>query len=465
MIYKDGRGLALTASSSEVCEKLEEALTLLMRYQRDPVAIMGEILEQDPHFTFGRIFRAYLNMFSMDRSRYHKAIADYEAAQACASANDREHMHLRALTAWLEGHWHEASLIWESILMRWPRDLYALKAGYLADYYLGDSSRMRDRVASCLSQYAPDESCYGYLLGMLAFGLEECGDYERAEETGQRAVALNPNDVWAIHAVAHVYEMRGRFGQGIRWMEDSQSQWAVSGNFFAIHNWWHLALYYMELEQYDRVLAIYDGPVRGDASDFIMDLEDASSMLWRCHLFGTDLGNRWEHLAKHWEPKAKDGLYSFNDVHAMMAFLGANATGQAHELLATMEASVTTKTTHSQVVSEVGLPLCKGLLAFHEGAYGKTVEYLFPVRYKHHHMGGSHAQRDVLALTLMEAALRDKQFDLARALLAQRIALQPDAPGNWRKLKRALRGLGDQRAAEIAAERVIQLTQTTQETV
>jgi len=39
--------------------------------------------------------------------------------------------------------------------------------------------------------------------------------------------------------------------------------------------------------------------------------------------------------------------------------------------------------------------------------------------------GGSHAQRDVFQRTLLEAALRSGRYDLARSLVAERLALRP----------------------------------------
>ena len=69
---------------------------------------------------------------------------------------------------------------------------------------------------------------YGYVLGMYAFGLEEMGEYARAELTGQQALALNPRDPWAIHAVAHVYEMQARLADGIEWLSTPQRElWLV----------------------------------------------------------------------------------------------------------------------------------------------------------------------------------------------------------------------------------------------
>ena len=51
-----------------------------------------------------------------------------------------------------------------------------------------------------------------------------------------------------------------------------------------------------------------------------------------------------------------------------------------------------------------------------------------PIRAIAHRFGGSHAQRDLLDLTLIEAALRSGDGALARALTTERSMARPDSP-------------------------------------
>ncbi|RUY16706.1 tetratricopeptide repeat protein, partial [Mesorhizobium sp. M7A.F.Ca.CA.004.12.1.1] len=77
---------------------------------------------------------------------------------------------------------------------------------------------------------------------------------------------------------------------------------------------------------------------------------------------------------------------------------------------------------------DVGHPLTLAVKAFGEGNYAETVRLIRPIRSISHRFGGSHAQRDVIDLTLIEAALRAGDGALARALTAERSMARPDSP-------------------------------------
>ena len=77
------------------------------------------------------------------------------------------------------------------------------------------------------------------------------------------------------------------------------------------------------------------------------------------------------------------------------------------------------------MAAEVGLPASVALLAFADGRHGDVIAVLSPTRRLFHHFGGSHAQRDVLERTLLEAAVRSSSSTLSERLIAERLALRP----------------------------------------
>jgi tetratricopeptide (TPR) repeat protein len=292
---------------------------------------------------------------------------------------------------------------------------------------------------------------YGYVLGMHAFGLEEMGDYGRAEERARRALEFNPRDPWAVHAGAHVMEMQGWLGQGVRWLTSRTENWAPD-NGFAFHNWWHLALYHLDLGQHDRVLELYDTAIRPKPSELPLEMLDATALLWRLHLRGAAVGSRWSELADTWEKRVEDAYYVFNDMHAMMAFAASGREASARHLLDVLVRRLERGGTNAMITRDVGLPICRAIQAFARGNYRGAIEELMPVRQIAHRFGGSHAQRDVLGLTLIEAALRAKDAKLARALASERTELKPTSPFNWSLTARA-REIGGDTAGAGAARR------------
>ena len=453
MTLNDPRGVPTSCSHQTCIDTLEEALDEALGIWGDPVATIDRALEEDPTFAMGHIFRAEMQLTSMERQRLPQIARDIELAETLTSnANERERSHIAAARAWLEGDIEGARDRFETILLAHPLDLYALYACHMADFYVGDPVQMRDRIARARRAWSETVPGYGYVLGLHAFGMEECGDFAHAEALAREAVEINPKDTYSIHAVAHVMEMTGRQSDGIKWMTGRKDDWVGSG--FGIHLWWHLSLFHLDLEQIDEVMAIYDQGIRNPSSDISLEELDAAALLWRLNLMGVDVGDRWSDLADKWEPSAEDTHYAFNDMHAMMCFAGDRRNEAAARLLAAAASYVTEKGGSNQrMTKEVGIPICRALLAFSRGQYDNAVDLLLPIRYKSFVFGGSYAQRDVINLTLVEAALRAKRFTLAHALLSERVALKPTSSLNWRSMGRALDGLNDVAGAQRAWSR------------
>jgi hypothetical protein len=371
--------------------------------------------------------RAYLHLLGTEPAGIPVAYQAFDRASAI-TATEREAAHLTAISCLINGRWRMASRALEDIAITYPHDLLALQAGHQVDFFRGDARMLRDRIARALPAWSPDVPGYHTMLGMHAFGLEEMGHYAKAESSGREAVEREPRDSWAQHAVAHVMEMQGRQRDGIAWMQGNADGWARD-NFFAVHNWWHLALYHLDLGDVETVLALFDGPIYGARSRVMLDMVDASAMLWRLHLRGIDVGARWDVVADAWEPVADQSIYAFNDVHAMMAFVGADRRASALRLIAAQnEAMMAEHSDNATFTREVGHPVALAIQAFGDGNYGETVRQLRSVRNIAHRFGGSHAQRDVLDLTLIEAALRSGRQALAQALSAERAAVKPHSP-------------------------------------
>ncbi len=420
---RDSRDVPIASSSQTAVDAYSTAVDESVLYFGDPLASTAAALEADPNLVLAHTFNAMYNLLGNTRLGLEDALACIETAEACAgNASDRERGHIAATRAWYEGDFAASSLHWDRILADHPRDLFALQMGHLMDFYTANAFSLRDRVARVLPAWSDDTPLRDAVSGMYAFGLEEAGDYGRAEEEGRRGVTGDARDSWAAHAVAHVMEMEGRVEDGEAWLTTTSNGWG-EGN-FTVHNWWHLALYRLDLGDLEGVLELYDTKVHYEGQEFVEELLDAAALLWRLDLVGQDVGDRWDALARHWLFLKDDGRYAFNDMHAMMCFARSGHRDEAESVIAALEREASGDRDTSRMARRIGLPVARAIQAFADGNYGRVIDELLPIRYEVKLFGGSHAQRDVLAQTLILAAIRDGQKSLARALLAERSALK-----------------------------------------
>ncbi|MEW6631330.1 MAG: tetratricopeptide repeat protein [Pseudomonadota bacterium] len=426
MSMKDAFGLAYSGATEAGLSSYARAVHELQCFIGDPVGSIDSVIAGDPAFVMAHVFKGYL--FGLATEPDATAVArSCHAAALPLAASTREQAHVAALGHLAEGRWHDAARILEDIAIDNPLDAVALQVGHQIDFFTGNARMLRDRIGRALPVWQKDMSGYHAILGMQAFGLEEMGDYARAENFGRQAIEIEPRDGWAQHAVAHVMEMQSRQKDGIAWMRANPDAWSKD-SFLKIHNWWHLALFHYDLGEADEVLRLYDGPIYGARSTLALNMVDASAILWRLHLGGIDVGDRWQALAANWTPKAGAGHYAFNDAHAMMAFVGAGLEGPAKTLLQAQREAMGGQDDNAAFTRDVGHPLTMAIKAFGEGDYEEAVRLIRPIRSVAHRFGGSHAQRDVIDLTLIEAALRTGDGALAQALAAERRLARPDSP-------------------------------------
>ena len=173
------------------------------------------------------------------------------------------------------------------------------------------------------------------------------------------------------------------------------------------------------------MLALVDAQLLGPASPLVLNMIDASQMLWRLQLRGIDVGDRWAALADRWAPQIEAGNYAFNDLHAMLAFVGAGRDADALRLLAAQQRALVAGGDNVGFLQDVGHAATRAVQAFGQQRWGEAQRLLRAVRHEAHRFGGSHAQRDLIDLTLIEAAERGGEHDLADALRAERAQPTP----------------------------------------
>ncbi|QBY02692.1 tetratricopeptide repeat protein [Rhodophyticola sp. CCM32] len=452
--HDDPHGLAFTASSPESAEKFAQLTSSYMGFRPETGAVLKDLVQSDPDMPMAQCAKGYFAKLigSANHSeRAERISASLDTHVEKVGANAREKMHAAALSAWCTGALEKTTQIWEDILLDHPNDGMALRLAHFTHFYSGDGRQMRDSMARILplwSEYHPD---YGFLQGMYAFGLEESGEYEKAEKFGRMAVERNPRDAWSVHSVAHVLEMTERHQEGIEWVHGLENDWSTVNN-FRFHLYWHKCLYHLERGEFDIVLQIYDAQIVSDIeSDFYLDICNASSLLWRLEMFGVEIGDRWAKLVEVSTKHVHDTDLIFVSLHYLMALIAGGDKAAATKMIDNIRQWSRLDATQAKICADVGLALAEGLYHARNHDFEKAIRLMEPVRYAMDRIGGSKAQRDVFHMILLDATKASGDALRARGLFAERLGHKVHSSWTWKNYSGILEALGSDTLAKEAA--------------
>jgi tetratricopeptide (TPR) repeat protein len=419
-------------SAADLQSRRDHALALLLTHRGDPLSEIDRVLVDDPHDVPGHCLRAAAIVRADATAARPRLVASLAAIEAaCQDANDPARRHADAARAWLDGDPALAAERYGAILIDRPHDVLALAAAHALDFRLGQRRMLRDRPAQALPAWNSAMPGYESVLAMYAFGLEENGQYRRAEELARRALTIDPRHPGAIHVLAHVMEMEGRAREGLAFLDQTEEAW-IEGTGFSVHLAWHRALFQVEADDPASALATYDAQIASPQGAEMAALADGSALLWRLKLRNIPVGERWQELADLWERQPLAGVRPFFIIHAVIALAGAGRMTAAARAFAALPRINTSDALPTLPEVALAAPFCEALLAFAGGNYAACVEWLRPVHNVAHRCGGSLAQCDIVHLTFTEAALRARKPRLAGALVAERLAQKPTSRLNAR---------------------------------
>jgi len=421
MSLTDRYGLSVTAASRAAVDAYDRGVRALLGFGADTIGAFQEALGHDPDFALARAGLA-VSLYLDEKIPEGRAAMD-AAVVAAPALPERERRHIEALALWVGGRGNEAADVIKAILVEHPRDVVLLQRLYFIHFWQGRSADMLDLTSSGVGAFEDDS----YVLGLHAFSLEENRRFDEGLALAERAMALNPKDAWAVHAMAHVHYERGDNARGIEALPPRIHPCDHLG-YFKNHLLWHLALMHLAEGRYERVERLFQG-VFGDIPITAgSDLQDAVSLAWKLDLFGHPDPRRWQHLGAAARAWLDLPLLLFHDAHVAMALAAAGDWPSAELQLDRLRQRG--KKTRNATLPEVLVPLIEGLHAFARGDYRAAVDRLEPIDARIVEVGGSHAQRELFHDTLLAAALRAELYDRARPLLDRRLSKRPN-PGHY----------------------------------
>ncbi len=358
------------------------------------------------------------------------------ALAAGLPCTDRERLFAAAIHCWVEGDISGAMRAHDVLAKQHPRDLVAIKLGQYHAFNCGEFEAM----LGLAQQAVPAAEDIAWAHGLAAFGLEQCHQLDAAEASARKALALRADEPWAQHALAHVMLTQGRLREGADFMRAASAGWQGLTSFMRTHNWWHQALFFIELGDAAGALHLYDSQVWGVDKSYSQDQIGAVSLLARLECVGLDVGPRWQELAPWLAPRTADQVLPFLDLQYLYGLARAGRP-EAAVLMANIERHATRRAGGEGAPTwrRVALPAARGMLAHARGQWGDAAAHLEQAMPGLAAIGGSHAQRDLFEQLLMDAWLRSGQLVTARSALQGQARAQPQS----RRLQCSLTRLND----------------------
>jgi len=410
----DARGLVLSAPDSAAVARFDALIEDLYYYRLGVADRLDALLQEFPDFVLAHVLKGYSLMTDGTLDNHPAAIAQLQQAEALP-ANRRERLHQEALRAWIAEDFAARAAAWEQVLIEWPQDLLAFRQYTATLFWSGDKRHQAEVTAGLVSRWDPQTPGYGHFMSAHAFAMEEAGRYDVAERAARQALALQPQDLWALHGLAHVMEMQGRVHEGIELLEEAAS-FLNDYNLFRGHLWWHLSLFKMCEGRFDEALELFDRELYPGTSTFYLDIQNGASLLARLEFQGIDVGTeRWERLAQASLQSATRCTLWFTAMHQVMALARSGRHSAVQSALEYL-ASAGARSGQAALACE----LSRAAAAFYEDRPGEALQQMLALNQRHGELGASHAQQDLYDQVMVTAALQLGDVARVRQLLKAR---------------------------------------------
>ncbi|RYP81866.1 hypothetical protein EKO23_22860 [Nocardioides guangzhouensis] len=339
--------------------------------------------------------------------------AELAAARRGNAAQDWERSFVECvLTTASQGMW-PARPSWERHHDWFPEDLYGLELVIFLTLMSTDPDAQDAALARALrTQEAVGE--HVVLLGFRAMMAQDRHRLDEAEGLASRALALDPSGFLGGHPMAHVYFEAGDHASGAAWLDGwfpGTDQHADFGS----HLVWHSALHHLALGNHEIALDRYLHCARRAGPG---GLVDGTSMLWRCQmhgLVGPGADPAETPVAQVVAPVVDRVPFTFVGVHVALGL----ATASDADGLRRFAANAAGFTAPGS--AELLPGLARALASYVEGDHAVASDLLLAEEPHFLRYGGSHAQREVVEDTLIQALLRAGRLDEAATRLTARL--------------------------------------------
>lgn len=333
------------------------------------------------------------------------------------SATDNEKSLYTVLLHWTGREMTQALELLEVHCRKWPHDILALKICEYLYFCKGqhyEAKRFLGLTTYC-SKFLKNNP---HFLSIHSFAHELNGDYDQAAHIAQAALELEPKNPWAQHTLSHVYINQGWINKGIELQKEFSSQWPSYNRLIASHNFWHLALLYLENRDFKQVWQVYETVDWKNHSESIGEQIDAIALLWRLDMEAKGEISAWNELVNQVQKETFFCTIPFIAAHLIYALKRTDKEEAVKEAFHQMEIFIPTLEGEDQKIwQKFGFPLAKSVIGFLEEDYQKTINLLQPIITKIGAVGGSDAQAVLFQQTYLKSLIHNHQFSEAKEFL------------------------------------------------
>ncbi|XP_020705486.1 tetratricopeptide repeat protein 38 isoform X1 [Dendrobium catenatum] len=449
----DRWGYQLRTSSDACVVAIDAYYDQVLSYGRNR-AIILDAPANDPACVLGNALAAHF-LCSKDLPKASSLLVS--AAAALKNATSYEKAVYEAIILLVgDGRDEEEALSRHFELVKeYPKDLVSLKRAQILCFYMGQPHHSLNLVEKAL----PHNQGQSFIYGMLAFPLLELGRMAEAKSVARRGWEINRFDIWSQHCLCHVLQYECHFNEAVEFMESCSSTWRSCSSFMYTHNWWHVAVCYLEGNApLRKVLKVYDEQIWKELQRNYSD---------RAEVFVNALGLLLQLDVRDQMDVMKDRLLlaaetlkdkSMWHVEWLLDILSLWTLARAKESLKAEELLNSIKSRNSflkkQNVMQRATQLAEATYEYGRGNHHKVVDILGPdfdaIDFKM--IGASDEQLDVFNEIWYNVLLNTGNASKAIDLIEKQLKKRVGCPYLWRLLEKAygIAGKGD---AAMAAEK------------
>jgi len=415
----DRYDLPLSTASAAARDAYVEGSELALTLYPGALECFDRALANDPGLALAHAAKAQMYMREGKAAAARDALA--AAKERAAGVSAREAGHIRFFDLAFSGQTEGAIAALHTHLDQWPRDALMVAVATNPNGLIGSSGRIgqKRQAAELLDRLAPHYGDDYWFLSYHAIALGEDGRVAEARPKIERSVALNPKNAHCAHGMAHICYEGDDPGGGRDFLSGWLASYPREGAFHG-HLSWHLALFELAACNWTAAQELYREAIALDhhPGGPQQKVWDGVAFLWRSELAGYPRdAAAWRTLHDYAAtalPRPNAGLA---DLHVMLADAvlrddGAlDARGRQIE-----EAARAGRYPSGSYVPE----LARGFAAFERKDYDHAIEALAPLAEQTERIGGSRAQHDLIAFTLLRAYVDAGRLEEAQEMLRAR---------------------------------------------